>query len=294
MDKQTGGWELRRVPAFRPYSEPPLRVLKWGADMAAASERPAEIRRSASAPRRAATGTIGMKVDPRAAPLRPPRASGPVVTDRDMSILQWIGRHGIVTPTQVATHFFLREDGTAGTWAAYRRLRILEQLGLLQRDRTFWRESSVLRVTTAAARLADLQIRPARLVPAEVRHSLAVVDLIEFLIAKNGKRTQVVTEREMRANRRRDLRRDPRNTGSGRIPDAEIRLPSGERVAIELDLTPKRSVDYEGILQSYITQNYDAIWWYVSPGVVSRLRRIVAENRADDFVSVEAWKLAGE
>jgi hypothetical protein len=145
MDKQTGGWELRRVPAFHPYSEPSLRVLKWDADMAAANERPAEIRRSASAPRRAATGTTATKVVSRAAPLRPPRASGPVVTDRDMSILQWIGRHGIVTPTQVATHFFLRDDGTAGTWAAYRRLRILEQLGLLQRDRTFWRESSVLR-----------------------------------------------------------------------------------------------------------------------------------------------------
>jgi hypothetical protein len=287
MDNHPGDWAVSR-PDPRQPSALPFGVLEWDPDMAGERGPAATKRSDTEQPVRATKGD-GKATDG-AAILRPPRTSGPVVTDRDMDVIQWIGRHGIVTPTQVATHFFHRDDGTVGTWAAYRRLRILEQLGLLQRDRTFWRESTVLRITTAGGRIADLQIRPARLIPAEVRHALAVVDLVEFLITKTAKRTRVVTEREMRADRRRELRRDPRNSGLGRIPDAEFHLPSGDRIAIELDLTPKRSADYESILASYLTQLYDGVWWYVAPGVVPRLRKIVADNRADDFVSVESWK----
>lgn len=221
---------------------------------------------------------------------RRPRLSGPVVTDRDLEIIRWIAQHGLVTPRQVAVHFFHRSDGTDGTWAAYRRLRILEGMGLLQRDHTFWREPQVLRITTAATRFADLPVRPARLVPAQVRHSLAVVDLLEKLQRKSPKGTTLVTERQMRADRRRDVRHGRKDATTGRMPDAELRLPNGARIAVELDLTPKRSADYEDILTSYLRQKYDAVWWYVAPGVVPRLRQIVKDNRSDDLVSVEAWR----
>lgn len=222
-------------------------------------------------------------------PSRPPRTSGPVVTDRDRAILQWVGRHGIVTRDHVANHFFAREDGTAGIWAAYRRVRKLVQIGLLQEDHTFYRQPMVLRITTTATRFADLDVRPARLILAEVHHSLAVVDLLEDLLPKQPKSTVLVTERELRADRRRDLRLDPRKTGTGRIPDAELQR-GAKRIAIELDLTPKRSAVYEDILTSYMQQRYAEVWWYVAPGVVSRLKRIVDANQADDFVSVRAWE----
>ena len=73
------------------------------------------------------------------------------------------------------------------------------------------------------------------------------------------------------------------------MPDAELRL-RGKRVAVELDLTPKRSAVYEDILTSYLQQNYDQVWWYVAPRVVERLRKIVKLNQADDFVTVKAWE----
>jgi len=212
-----------------------------------------------------------------------------VVTDRDRAILDWVGRHGIVTRQHVADRFFAREDGSCGTWAAYRRIRKLVEMGLLQEDHTFWREPMVLRVTAIGARFADLDVRPARLVPAEVRHSLAVVDLLEQLLAGLPKNTTVITEREIRAERRRDLRLDPSRSGLGRMPDAELGL-RGKRVAVELDLTPKRSAVYEDILTSYLQQNYDQVWWYVAPRVVERLRKIVRLNQADDFVTVKAWE----
>lgn len=212
-----------------------------------------------------------------------------MVTERDRAILQWIGRHGIVTRDHVANRFFARGDGQAGKWAAYRRVRILIELGLLQQDHTFWREAQVLRLTTSGARFADVDVRPARLVLSDVRHALAVVDLTEFLLSELPKSTVLVTEREIRTVRLRDVRLDPSIVGTGRMPDAELQK-GGSRIAVELDLTPKRSALYEEILTSYMQQRYDEVWWYVPPRVVDRLTGIVAANQADDLVAVTSWE----
>ncbi len=238
---------------------------------------------------RAATKTSPPKTASATGRQRPPRTSGPVVTDRDRAILQWVGRHGIVTRQHVANRFFARESGDSGTWAAYRRIRKLVQMGLLQEDHTFWRQPLVLRVTTTGARFADLDVRPARIVPAEINHALAVVDLLEQLLARLPKNTGLITEREIRTERRRDLRLDPTQVGTGRMPDAELQV-RGKRVALELDLTPKRSAVYEDILTSYMRQRYDEVWWYVAPRVVDRLRKLVKLNQADDFVDVRPWE----
>jgi hypothetical protein len=222
--------------------------------------------------------------------VRPPRTSGPVVVERDKQIITWVALHGIVTPDQIARHFFTRDDKSVGKWAAYRRVKILVDLGLLQRDTTFWRQPSVLRVTSDGARLADVSVNPANLVLAEVRHSLAVVDLVEDLLSATPEGTTLVTERQLRAQRRRDMARDRHNSGAARIPDAELVFPSGSRIAVELDLTSKRSSDYEEILKNYLRQKYDAIWWYVAPGVVPRLQKIVKDYHAEDLVTVDEWR----
>jgi hypothetical protein len=168
-------------------------------------------------------------------------------------------------------------------------VRALVGLGLLQEDQTFWRRPNVLRLTTQGARFAEIDLRPARLVLAEIKHTLAVVDLIESLLASMPKSTVLITEREIRADRRRELRANPATASNGRMPDAELQR-AGKRIAVELDLTPKRSAVYEEILRSYIRQRYDEVWWYVAPGVVDRLTQIVRRNRADDFVSVRPWE----
>lgn len=61
-------------------------------------------------------------------------------------------------------------------------------------------------------------------------------------------------------------------------------------MAIELDLTPKRTKDYERILRSYKQEKYDLVGWYVVPGAVDRVVKMVQDNRADDFVQVRPWK----
>jgi len=220
-----------------------------------------------------------------------PRAPGgkPQITPRDREILAWIGRHGIVTPDQVARRFFVRPDGEVGRRAAYRRVDALIFLRLLRRDPTpFWRGPKVLRVTSLGVEFGEIGVRPARLVEPELRHSLALVDLTEELAAAN-KGSVLRTEREIRTERwhsRQDGRVRP---GKGRTADGELILKSGKTVAIELDLTPKRSKDFERILRSYRQERYDLVWWYVVPSAVARVRKLVADNRCDDFIEIRPW-----
>jgi hypothetical protein len=101
------------------------------------------------------------------------------------------------------------------------------------------------------------------------------------------------TEREIRANRLHEHRHKARRPGRGRIPDGELTLPSGTLVAVELDLTSKRTLLLERILRAYQQEQYDRVWWYVLPGAVARLSRLVKEQRSDDSVDVRPWLAGG-
>jgi hypothetical protein len=189
----------------------------------------------------------------------------------------------------VARRFFVGSDGVVGKRAAYRRLLKLETCGLVQRDATsLYRSPQVIRITRAGARAGEVDISPARFVEAEIRHSLALVDLIDGLAAAYPG-CLVRTEREIRTDRFHERSSGTRRPGRGRTPYGELTLGSGLLVAIELDLTPKRTFTYERILRSYIQERFDRVWWYVVLGALSRLTKVVADNRADDYVEVRPW-----
>lgn len=214
---------------------------------------------------------------------------GYLVTDRDRAMLGWIGRHGIVTAEQAVGRFFVRPGGEVGRRAAYRRLAKLEAHGLLIRQATsLARARRVIRLTRSGARAADLHLAPARVVEPELRHSLSLVDLMDRLSDEHpGSRCR--TERELRTDRIRERGMGTRRVGRGRMPDGELFLASGETIAIELDLTPKRSRIYEQIIRSYRQERFDGVWWYAPAGSVERLRGLVRDGRADDFIDVRAW-----
>ena len=150
-----------------------------------------------------------------------PRAPGgkAQITPRDREILGWIGRHGIVTPDQVARRFFPRPDGTVGSRAAYRRMDALVSLRLIRRDPTpFWRGPSVLRVTRLGAKFGEVGVPPANLVETRLRHSLALVDLTEELLAANDG-SVLQTERELWTDRSHGRKEGRLRPGRGRIAD---------------------------------------------------------------------------
>lgn len=130
---------------------------------------------------------------------------------------------------------------------------------------------------------------PARLVESAIRHRLALVDVCEQLEAAN-RGSALRTERELQTDRWKERNSATRNLARGRTADAEPALRDGTLVAIELDPTPRRSVDYERVLNAYKQEPFTRVWWYVVSGAVPRLQRLVAETRADDFIEVRAWQ----
>jgi DNA-binding CsgD family transcriptional regulator len=222
------------------------------------------------------------------------RARGPQLTERDHEILRWMTRHGVVTTELVGRRFFWRPRVKKyGLWAAYRRLRALQRLGLVLSDKPFAREPAVLRVTKEGARVADVGLRPAPLVLSQLRHSLAVVTLAEFLLAQHSG-AELVTERELRAQRYREQRDGDRQTEQGRTPDALLRIPKkgsakAERIAVELDLSRKDRRALERMIRQYDREDVDRVWWYVTAERVDRTREIVRELHAEDRMEVMAW-----
>jgi hypothetical protein len=197
----------------------------------------------------------------------------------------------MVTADQVARHFFDRDKGKPAAWAAYRRLAALSDLGLIVRDRVVWKAPEVIRVTIAGARVADVGVGPAHLVIAEVYHATTVVSVTEALLPENLG-AQLTTEREIRVQRLRD-RREGAQATRGRLPDAELRLKSGKRIGIEVDVTSKRTKDVERIIRDYrySDERYDKVWWFAQAGrVAERIRTIVKENQAADFIEVREWQ----
>jgi hypothetical protein len=225
-------------------------------------------------------------------------ARGPQLTERDGEILRWMTRHGVVTAELVGRRFFWRSVANDyGKWAAYRRLRALRELALTLSDKPFADLPAVLRVTREGARIADVGLRPAPLVLSELRHSLAVVWLTEYLLADNAG-AELTTERELRAERYRELRDGTREAEEGRAADALLRIPSNgpgaegiTTVAIELDLSRKDRRAAERMIRQYDHESdIDKVWWYVMPGRVERTRTLVSDFNAEDRFEVRQWR----
>jgi hypothetical protein len=220
---------------------------------------------------------------------------GPRLTERDRAMLAWIGRYGWVTSAQVARRWFtVTREGRASR-RAYERLEVLRAMRLVERRRTnFDRAPHVLRLSGRGVTVAEIGLRKAHYVEAEMRHAIAEVDLMEAL-QRDHPSAKMRTEREIRSERVRERLGDGRSDGArrngrGRIPDGEISLSGGTVVvAVELDLTAKRTKEFERILRAYEHERYDRIWWYVRPAVLHRLATLVKQRRADDFVDVRAW-----
>jgi hypothetical protein len=224
----------------------------------------------------------------------PLRAAGSIqITERDIRILAWVARHGLVTVEQIAKKFFPPSQRKT---VAYLRVQKLCDATppLLQRTRTHYREPSVIRITPQGGRLADVGLAPARIVPAEIHHALAIVDLAEELLSEHPTAT-LVTERERRAERYREKRAGQRKS-TGRIPDIVFVFPATKTkkersVAVELDRTARSRMDAETVIKAYIAEfrTYAEVWWYVRPNRVDAVKQICRRMQVDDVIEVRPW-----
>jgi len=201
------------------------------------------------------------------------------LTPRDLDLLRFTVRHGMVTPEQLARRFF------TSTPPALRRLCALEAAGWLVRDRVLVAAPPVVRATRAGTRLAGCDLAPASLDLARIAHNLALVDLSEELLAAHAA-SAWTTERELRRDRMRAARAGGRWDRQRRVPDGLLRLAGGTRVAVELDLTPKRSARLDLLAgASAVDRDIDTVWWYLPSEVaVSRMRALVANRGLEHLI----------
>jgi hypothetical protein len=208
-----------------------------------------------------------------------------------------------VTPSLIGHRFFWRDErGTYGERAVRHRLAALSRLGLIIRDYNPFsaptlhgRREEIIRASREGARIADVGLRPAPFVVSELRHTIALVKLCETLLANNPT-AELLTERELRAERYRDLRRGDREIGTGRAPDALLRIPTGEPsvrrvavIAVELDMSRKDARAMERMLREYDRETVDRVWWFVSADRLQRTRQFVKEMRRENRVQVFQW-----
>src|ERR1700736_619776 len=79
------------------------------------------------------------------------------LTGRDVEMLRYVTRHGVCTADQMTRRFFTSDS------ACWRRLRVLERLGLIFRRRTWWQGPQVAMATPLGTQLAGVDLPPARL-----------------------------------------------------------------------------------------------------------------------------------
>lgn len=177
------------------------------------------------------------------------------ITERDREVLEFLCGYGMATAEQVRREFF----GSSPN-GAYRRLKALEELGLLRSERVFYGEPGIYVVTEPGARMARMDLPPPRRYRERIHHTLEVIELSwalrsdEFEDASGWVCERRIRHERMVARREEQGGRLRPGSSVGRIPDGILLLSDGSEVAIELELTPKRKASYRRIFDSYERQ----------------------------------------
>jgi hypothetical protein len=108
---------------------------------------------------------------------------------RDRELVEFVGRHGVVTVDQVMAAM------GAGRTASYRRIAACVEIGLLERLALLRDEPTVLRATRDGLNYAELGLPVAAVTPGLVSHDLRCVD-VALLVGGHLGHERVLTERE--------------------------------------------------------------------------------------------------
>jgi hypothetical protein len=213
-----------------------------------------------------------------------------MLTDRDMTITEWIGRQGAVRAEHVMTRFSI------GRTVTYRRLHELVELGLVRRHRLLYNDGGLLTATADGLRCAGLdRLTPARLSLALVPHMIASAALAAELEPRLRDGT-LFSDREHRAAE--DAAGEPiasaiigshQNGHQGlHGPDfALVRRNGEEIVAVEVELTLKNRTRLERILRGYLrNQNLTLVRYHAAPPIADAVRRAARAVGADAILEL--------
>jgi hypothetical protein len=168
------------------------------------------------------------------------------ISRRDVEVLEFIARFGVVPRSAVATW------AATGRTATLNRERRLREAGLIEVRCGVWGEGKLVACTLAGLRVAGRgELRPARFRLETVGHESAVAELAARL-EREGER--LLSEREMLAQERAGGERSfSARISGGRFHRADLlRTTDGEPPeAIEVELTAKGAARLDELLRAW-------------------------------------------
>jgi hypothetical protein len=207
---------------------------------------------------------------------------------RDRELVEFVGRHGVVTVEQVMAAM------GAGRTASYRRIAACVEIGLLERLALLRTEPTVLRATRDGLNYAELGLPVAAVTPGLVRHDLRCVDVALFVGGHLG-HERILTEREFTWREQSEGKEiasiDVAGSGARGLPrkhraDLAVLSEKGT-IAIEVELTAKGPTRLEGLLRAWrraqVEQVVSEVHYLCAPGKTRRaVERAATKVQAQD------------
>jgi hypothetical protein len=206
---------------------------------------------------------------------RPPRRN------HDQEIVDFIGRHGIVTIDHVI------EALGVGRATAYRRTSACIEARLLERFQLLHLGPSLLRATRRGLRYAGLGLSPVVVSPGSVHHRLRCTSTAQ-LLAYEFDPTQILSERELIQAERIE----GKPIVSARLPKSRLHRPDlavlndDQTIAVELELSPKAPRRLAALIEAWKKAAWvDEVRYYCEPGPTRRgIERTIERADASDRV----------
>jgi hypothetical protein len=212
---------------------------------------------------------------------------------RDRELVEFVGRHGVVTVEQVMAAM------GAGRTASYRRIAACMEIGLLERLALLRNEPTVLRATRDGLNYAELGLPVAAVTPGLVGHDLRCVD-VALLFGGHLGHERVLTEREFTWREQSEGKEiasiDVAGSGGARgLPrkhraDLAVLSEKGT-IAIEVELTAKAPTRLEGLLRAWrraqVEQVVAEVHYLCATGKTRRaVERAATKVGAEDCIAV--------
>lgn len=207
---------------------------------------------------------------------------------RDWEIVRWIGRMGAVTLDQVRVRFQL------GRTAAYRRVAVCVNAGLLDRVDTLRGQPSLIRATKAGLQFTALDLRTAQVRAEQVGHWIACGEIALALEAEFGE-ASLLSEREIRSVEA-EVGEPVASAIVGERPDgswirhrADLAVCCDDRtLAVEVELTPKASRRLEEIVRGWRRARWvSAVRYYVPSGTTAEgVRRAIRATHSAERIEL--------
>lgn len=214
------------------------------------------------------------------------------ISKRDLEVLEFVARFGVVSRSAVATW---ARTGSSATRSRERRLR---DAGLIEVRAGVWGEGKLLSCTRRGLAVSGRgELSPARFSLASVGHESAVAELAA-LFERDGER--LLSEREILAREREaGERRFSAKLESGRFHRADLIRTDREGLpeAIEVELTPKGAERLDRLLRAWrravVEKRLSGVAYICPPRTRGTVERAVRRTRTESVIEVRELGGAG-